>query len=415
MCLAIVWGTASVAEAQQATADQAPGDQAQTSNEAIGEPTKDLGDIIRDLRHKPSPAPPGPEDYQRRMVAAAPVVTYNPTSGFGVGLAGNVAYYKGSPDTTRISSLVGSVIGTSKKQLLVNGKISQWSLENRWRFEGDNRLYWTSQKTYGLGSDTLEENAVDQKYDAFRFYQTLYGRVGRDIYVGAGFLYNIHRDVRPADEGANTAWANSPYVAYSEKYGFDPASQTSAGFSARALFDSRDNTINPSRGWYANASYLMFFEGFLGGTSSWQQFSYDMRWYVPLTSARHKLAIWQSGDFVTKGVAPYLDLPATGLDTYGRSGRGYPQGRFRGEDLVYGEAEYRWIATRNGLLGMVAFLNTQTLSSEETGKSLFDSFAVGGGVGFRLMLNKHSKTNLCFDIGWGKDGRAAYFAVQEAF
>jgi hypothetical protein len=32
------------------------------------------------------------------------------------------------------------------------------------------------------------------------------------------------------------------------------------------------------------------------------------------------------------------------------------------------------------------------------------------------MLNKRSKTNLCFDIGFGKDGsRAAYFAVQEAF
>ena len=155
----------------------------------------------------------------------------------------------------------------------------------------------------------------------------------------------------------------------------------------------------------------------MGGTSTWQQFTYDTRGYVRLSrDARHKLAIWLSGDFVTGGTAPYLDLPATGMDTYGRAGRGYPQGRFRGEDLVYGEAENRWTVTENGLFGMVGFVNTETLGSKETGEGLFDSFATGAGFGFRLMLNKRSKTNLCFDIGWGKDGsRAVYFAVQEAF
>jgi hemolysin activation/secretion protein len=119
---------------------------------------------------------------------------------------------------------------------------------------------------------------------------------------------------------------------------------------------------------------------------------------------------------VTGGVAPYLDLPATGMDTYGRSERGYPQGRFRGEKMLYGELEYRWTVTGNGLFGLVAFLNAQTLSNEESGEKLLDSYAPGAGFGFRLMLNKRSQTNLCFDIGWGKEGsRAVYFAVQEAF
>ncbi len=162
----------------------------------------------------------------------------------------------------------------------------------------------------------------------------------------------------------------------------------------------------------------MFFEGFLGGTSDWQQLSYDARTYVRLSrNARHKLAFWLSGDFVTgAGTAPYLDLPATGTDTYGRAGRGYPQGRFRGDSLVYGEAEYRWTVTKNGLFGMVAFLNTETLSNEQTGEKLFDSLATGAGFGFRLMMNKRSKTNLCLDIGFGREGsKAVYFAVQEAF
>lgn len=379
-------------------------------------PTRDLFDVVRDLRHKPPAPAPGPEDYKKRMVALAPVLGYAPTSGVGVGVAGNAAFYRGHPGTTNISSMVASVMATSKKQVLVNAKVSLSTAENRWLLLGDNRLYWTSQKTYGLGGRTLESDAVDQKQDYFRIYETLARRISRNAYLGAGLFYSNHRDVRPADEAASAAWPDSPYATYSSERGFDPESQTSAGISFRLLLDSRDGSINPSRGWYLSASYMTFFEGLLGGESDWQQVSAELRSYARLSAdARHRLGVWVSGDFVVGGTAPYLDLPATAMDTYGRAGRGYPQGRFRGEDLLYAEAEYRWTVTDDGLLGLVAFVNTQTLSAG-TDERLFDSFATGAGVGVRLMLNKRSRTNLCFDVGIGKGGSSAvYFAVQEAF
>jgi outer membrane protein assembly factor BamA len=181
--------------------------------------------------------------------------------------------------------------------------------------------------------------------------------------------------------------------------------------------DTRDSAINPSGGFYAAAEYQAFFEGFLGGTSSWQQLNVDTRTYLRLTAdARHRLGVWLVGNLVTGGEAPYFDLPSTSMDTYGRSGRGYVQGRFRGQRLAYGELEYRWTVKRNGLLGVVAFLNTETLSNEDTGEKLFDSFATGAGVGVRLMMNKRSRTNLAFDVGRGNDAKIrVYFAVQEAF
>jgi hypothetical protein len=413
----VTWALGAIASAAAQEPAPAPDAAASQGAEKTLLPTRDIFDVVRDLRHKPPPPPPGPEEYKKRMVAAAPVVTYAPTSGFGIGLAGNVAFYRGYPATTRISSVVASVTATTKEQLLVNAKLNTSALRNRWHFRGDNRLYWTSQKTYGLGTGTTEDAAVDQKYDYYRFYETLFKQVGRNLYLGAGFRYSNHSDVRPLDEAASEAWAASPYVAYSERYGFDPASQSSAGYSLHALLDTRDGGINPSRGFYADLAYQSYFDGFLGGASNWEQVSYDARTYLRLApDARHKLAFWLAGDFVTSGVPPYLDLPATGMDTYARAGRGYPQGRFRGKSLVYGEVEYRWTVTGNGLFGLVAFLNTQTLENEDAGEELFDEFATGAGVGFRVMLNKRSQTNLCFDIGWGKSGsRAVYFAVQEAF
>ena len=378
-------------------------------------PTRDIFDVLRQLRHKPPPAEP--EDPQKKlMVAAAPVISYNPASGVGIGAAGNVAFFRGFPQTTSISSVVASLIVTSKKQLLFNGKFDVSTADNRWVLHGDNRVYFTSQDTYGLGTSTVPDDAINTKYNFLRFYETAYRRVYRRLYLGAGLLYNLHSSVKP-DEEFESVWPDSPYVTYSQERGFDPDSQTSAGASVSVVLDSRDGAINPSRGWYSSLEYQTFFEGFLGGTSTWQQLNLDLRTYVRLsTDARHRLAVWLYGNLVTGGEAPYFDLPATAMDTYGRSGRGYVQGRFRGERLAYGEVEYRWTVKRNGLLGIVAFLNTETLSDEDEGEELFDSFATGAGVGLRLMMNKRSKTNLAFDVGRGNDGKLRiYFAVQEAF
>jgi outer membrane protein assembly factor BamA len=305
---------------------------------------------------------------------------------------------------------------TSKGQLFLSMKLATFSRDNRWYLNGDNRIAVTSEETYGLGSNTPASAKVDTKFNFFRVYETIYRRLFPGFYAGAGFLFGAHTDTRPAP-ASETAWPESPYVTYSEQNGFNLTSQTSAGTSVNALFDNRDNSIDPGRGWYANLGYRFFFKGFLGGTSSWQELLYDLRTYFRLSQdSRHKLAFWFYGDAVTQGTAPYFDLPATGMDTYGRTGRGYLQGRFRGEKMVYGEMEYRWTLTRDGLLGAVAFVNTETLSNKATGEKLFDSFATGVGVGLRLRLNKDSKTNICLDIGIGQKGSSAFFmGIQEAF
>ena len=204
---------------------------------------------------------------------------------------------------------------------------------------------------------------------------------------------------------------------YSTAHGLPLESQISAGPSLDLLWDSRDSFINADRGSFAKASYRLLYDGFLGGDSNWQRLTLDVRTYRAVSSSgRHRVAAWVFADLVVGGDAPYLDLPATGLDTYGRSGRGYGEGQFRGERLAYGEIEYRGSLTRNGLLGMVAFLNTTTVTNLASDERLFDSFATGAGAGLRLLINKRSKTNLCFDVGFGKQGsRGVYLGVQEAF
>jgi hypothetical protein len=380
-------------------------------------PLKDIFDVLRELRHKPpkddaaSAMMPG-----KLMTVVTPYIAANSSNGFMIGAAGDVSFFLGDPKKTRLSSAVASVSYGSKGQLLLSAKLAAYSKNNTWYLSGDDRFNVTSQDTYGLGTSTDPSAKVGTKYNFLRLYEILFHRVFSGFFAGGGFLFSGYSNIRPAP-ASEAVWPDSPFVTYSEQNGFDLASQNSAGAGVSFFYDYRDSPIDPSRGWYARADYRFFFKGFLGGESEWREVEYDLRTYFRLNrDSRHKLGLWLYGDFVTHGTAPYYGLPATGMDTYGRTGRGYLQGRYRGEEMLYGEIEYRWTIARNGLYGLVVFLNTETLSNKQAGEKLFDSLATGAGIGFRLRINKHSKTNLCLDFGVGKSGAAGfYIGVQEAF
>ena len=377
----------------------------------------DVFDLWRKVRHK-EPAPDDASwDYRKAMKAFAPVIGAKPSSGALVGVAGNIAFYRGDPATTHISSMVASLTFSTKQQISLTDRIALFTKDDRVRVDADHRFQWTSLETNPLGTSADTSDSIQTGFDFFRLHHTAYYRLRPSLFAGGGLYFDTHASVGPHDDEETIAWQNSAYVSYSEAHGLPLDAQSSAGVSADVMWDSRDSFINAQRGWLAKVSYRALFDGFLGGDSDWERVNVDLRTYRPVTaSGRHKIAVWLSADLVVNGVAPYFDLPATGQDTYGRSARGYREGQFRGERLAYGEIEYRGTLMRNGLLGMVLFLNTTTASSLESGEKIFDSFATGGGAGLRVSINKRSKTNLCFDVGFGKAGsKGINLAIQEAF
>jgi outer membrane protein assembly factor BamA len=178
------------------------------------------------------------------------------------------------------------------------------------------------------------------------------------------------------------------------------------------LIDTRDNALNASRGLYARASYFAF-PKWMGSDSTWHAWQFEGRAYAPLPSPRRQvLAFWGLASLTASGDPPYFNLPAVGWDTYGRTARGYPAGRFRGRDWVYGEAEYRLDLLQNGLLGAVGFINASTLSDEA---GTYQSWAPGGGAGVRIKLNKRHGTNIAMDFGFGRGSNGIWFGLNEAF
>ena len=371
----------------------------------------DAGDLWRKVRH--DAATSTDEQSGKPFVVLAPSVGSKPSTGLNAGIASNVAFV--TSDSTRLSSVSGGLKISEKGQTLSGVKLAVFLPDDRWFVQGDNRFLLTSQVTYGLGGTTPSSLGENLKYDAFRVYETVYRTVAPSLFVGVGLDVNRHTNVRPAT--SDTAFDQAAYTRYTQDHGFDPVHQTSSGTTASLMFDTRDNAINASRGWLASATYRTFFDGFVGGDSTWQEVYLDVRTFHTLGSdRRRRLAFWMLADLVVGGTAPYFDLPETSGDAYGRSARGYSEGRYRGDRLVYGEVEYRDTLTRNGLIGYVLFANTTTIAGASSGERLFESYAPGVGGGVRVLLNKKSRTNLCVDYGVGKQGsRGLYLAIQEAF
>ena len=114
-------------------------------------------------------------------------------------------------------------------------------------------------------------------------------------------------------------------------------------FSLQIMHDSRDNPVNAYKGNYLNLAFRVNPVAF-GSTQNSTMLYYEYRTYINVNKSipRNLIAFWLWGVSVTSGRLPYLALPAITWDTYNRSGRGYIQGRFRGDNMIYGESEFRF-------------------------------------------------------------------------
>lgn len=398
------WLTAGSALAQPTdTPHPIPAD---TTRRRAALPETDLPDVLRRVFPRLIPArdttPPEPG---HKYIVVLPVVSYSLTTRGLVQLTSSTAFRE---EDANMSSLVAALTYTQNKQLILNATPSIWTRENRYNLVGDWRLMRYPQATYGLGMRNSPADAIQMSYDYLRIYQSALRQLRPNLYAGLGYQLDYHWDIRSL-QGTREVSAVSEY-----RTGVRGRS-VSSGVAFTALYDSRGNAINPpAGGTYLSLQLRPNFRQ-LGSDASYQSLLVDARKYLRLRpGSRNVLALWSYNAFVLGRNAPYLDLPSTGWDMYNNTGRGYIQGRFRGQGLLYTEAEYRFGITRNRLLGGVVFVNAQ--SAAEPGGMRFAQVAPAGGVGLRLNMNKRSGTNLTVDYGFGRQGsRGLWFNFGEVF
>ncbi len=369
--------------------------------------------------------------------AITPFIGYNPAYGGLIGVASSIGIYLGAPLTTPISAVSVIINFTSKNQKILNLRTNVITNNSLFILRGDWRYMVFSQPTYGLGTgikhtesggvlfgdggqvDTYSGETQPLNYNYSRFYETFYFKVVKKIYLGAGFCLDHFTEIFDHKLNLDTVPQQlTSHYTYCIDNDFNPAHQTISGFSLEVLLDSRNNTIRPTKGYFADIAFRPNFI-FLGSTKNSLMLNTEFRTYVRLSQFRpdHLIGFWYIGQFTQKGSIPYLGLPAIGWDMYNRTGRGYIQGSIRGINLIYAESEYRFpISPHSGILGGVAFMNACTASSDDGTRKLFEYIDPAAGVGLRVMFNRKTLSNLSIDCGVGAKGSfGVYFNLNETF
>ncbi len=378
--------------------------------------------------------------YNKRFrIVPFPVIAANPTSGFMYGLAPAAYWRMGHPKHTSLSNLLSTVLWTTKDQFLFTAKANTYFKGDQAVMQTDIRFFDTSQPTYGLGTGPQSAKPVSDgfieytdnpyqpipdaqmmEFQFMRLYNTfMYRYKATRFFLGLGYHLDIHQNIKDNLLDLDTMpQAITSHYAYSLSNDFNPERYTSSGVSLSMLWDSRDNTVNPHSGFYAMAQFKMN-PTWLGSDQLSNVLWLEYRDYFNLSKnrPRHLIGLWAFGWFVTNGAVPYLDLPSLGWDQFGRSGRAYTQGRFRGQKLVYTELEYRVPLQRHkDRWGAVFFVNGTTATNDDAGIGLYEYLDVGYGLGLRWMFSAETRANVSVDYAFGKYGaNGFYLGMNEVF
>lgn len=374
----------------------------------LQEPTqKDIVDYLRKwFGYKPSEKANSIKPGDKPVLSVLPAAGYTLQTRLAAILSGNVAFYTSPKPGSKLSVVNANVNYTQNRQFTIPVQLNVWLKGDAWNLLGDWRFMKYPQSTFGLGSDVGFENEDPMDYYYVRVYQYILKRITPGFSAGVGYNLDYHWDV--SEKGISSG-EESEYT----KYG--AARKTlSSGLAFNFLYDSRKNPINPTQGLTANIVLRNNFT-WLGSSTNWQSAIVDIRKYFPLShTGKEVLAFWSYNWIITDGKPPFLDLPSTAWDNFNNTGRGFIQGRYRGNIMLYLESEYRFGITRDGLIGAVVFANAQSFSGAPSTK--LQSVQPGAGAGIRIKLNKKSNTNIAIDYGFGTQGsRGLFVNVGEVF
>ena len=384
---------------------------------------QDITDWLAKKRSKPPPP------TKNSFLLIVPYVSSNPTAGFMLG-GGLTFTYKKNKTDRYLSVITASASYSTNKLVNTNLKSNLYIAKGKINLNGDWRFLINNETTYGLGTDKFRTTGIDingvpteddttgqaLKYHQLRFYETASFKLFNNFFGGVGFHYDRYYNIID-DKLKNGDSSLSIHYQFSKEHGFNYKQYTVSGVSLNLLFDSRDNQVNAYQGYFVNINYRINLTA-LGSEKNNNLLLTEYRSFHSLDGdkRRHILGLWLYGNFEISGSAPYLALPALGYDQRQRTGRGYKFGQFRGNNLVYGEGEYRFPISRNtGILGGVIFLNATSASDKNSGTKLMDYVRLGYGGGLRIMVNKQSRTRIAIDIGLSPGATGFYFGAQEAF
>lgn len=330
-----------------------------------------------------------------------PTAYYTPEKKFGVGLL-MVGLYKtdNASPTEQPSSLVLNSFVSMNNSYGVEVENMTFFNEGKQRLLLELELHNEAAVYYGQGIDQghLDSNHHEFEEQLYSFKPRWMTEVADNYFIGVG------ADLIYASAGSLELVETETPVDSADIL----PDNFSSGVVVTSIYDSRDYRLNATKGWLFQIDAGLYQNN---ESSSFSTYNIEVANYIDLSSTSllgkaPGLIAWQVQGHFTDGDVPWNMLPDLGGS---KAMRGYIKGRYRDEQMMMGQVEYRLpIFQRYGMVFWGAVGSVAPNVSDLT-EELLTSY----GTGFRF--NIKDDINLRFDIGVGENETNFYLNVNEVF
>lgn len=321
---------------------------------------------------------------------------YSPEMSLGLGVSAIGLYQVDRDDSvSQLSSLVINGFASTNGSVGMVIENKTFFNEDQQRFYIDAEIYDAPDVFYGVGYDENHQdgNRVEFSSRLLSLRPMWLQRLSQTSFIGAGFDVSYARasDITPAPPPVDTQLLTE--------------SSRSAGLNLLLNYDSRDSVLGTKDGRLLQLDYG-FYRQALGSEEDFDVLTLLYSEYMRTGRGEDVLA-WQVHGRFTDG-----ELPWDRLSLIGGGGllRGYNSGRYRDNQMLLGQVEYRLdLPWRHG---MVFWLGAGAVAAEIS-EFRADELLPTAGIGYRFAIKP--RVNLRLDYGVGDGETGFYFNVNEAF
>ncbi len=337
-------------------------------------------------------------EHPKFSISTYPVLNYSPDRGVGFGFTPIVRIL---PDTSkalsefyRPTTIVPYIMISTKGSLTFESDLIAFT-NNRWNIFMRMRYAEFPNEFYGIGAPVSDSLPLKYTSEDLMLIGEIAKGIGKVIFTGLRF--DFHRQENYNFEDTSLLIDD-----------FDYKGGWNSGLGPVVKFDSRNDIIYPTKGWFVTA-FALFNSTKLGGDYNYSVYSCDIRKYISLPGIENILA-FQYSNSITKGDAPVYKLPGLGGFSLLR-GIAHPKKYVDNNRWIF-QTEYRkhlfW------RVGIVAFGSVGAVYSNET--NYFHNTQAVAGMGFRFRIVPDDRLNFRADYGFASNGdRAFYMTIREAF
>jgi len=335
-------------------------------------------------------------DIDRFGIIPLPIFFYTPETRFAGGALLNIYFREpGSNLKSRPSSIMPDIIFTQNKQFIleVSGDL-YWKNQNYFNhiYAGFKRF---PDKFYGIGNDTPADNEEDYTPRLFSFEFSILKRIPPYFYIGIGYEYETYKLIKYEEDGM---------LSSGEIWGSEGGKI--AAIKLQFFHDNRDNVFFPAKGSFIQLDWRIY-HNIVGSDYKFQNWIIDLRKYYSIFKSH--ILTFQGYFSAISGEAPFNRLSLLGGT---RLLRGYYEGRYRDNNMLIFQTEYRihlWWR-----FGMATFLGIGDVSNKLDNFQI-SQFKPSAGLGVRVIMNPQEKLNVRCDLGFGKQTSGLYITIGEAF